>query len=110
MMQIVPIQALARQQFTITFDKLQFDITLTNINGCTYATILRAGVPIVAAALCVSGFQIMPSRYMEGTTGNFAFDTPNDENPYFENFGITHFLLYATADELAAARAGNAIV
>ena len=95
------LQPIPRQQFTVTLDGSLFDITLIAVQDMTYATILRDGITIVSGARCVSGFPILTSKSMLGSAGNFSFYTPNNENPWWENFSITHHLLYVTALELA---------
>lgn len=109
-MQIVPLQAIPNQQFQVTFESTLFNITLKTILDRIYATILINNVVVVSGVLCVPGFQILPSRYLEGVTGNFAFVTNNDEYPSSDQFGITQFLLYATAAELASSRGTYAII
>lgn len=109
-MQIIPLLPIPRQRLTVTLENIQFDITIVAVGDCMYATILRAGVAIVSGARCVGEFQIMPSRYQEGAYGNFAFQTDDEENPQYLKFGTSHFLLYATAAELATARADYALI
>jgi hypothetical protein len=109
-MQAVPLQAIPRQQFTITLDGVEFDITLQAVQDCMYATILANTVAVVKGVRCVAGFQLLPYQYLEGTTGNFTFSTANDELPWWQNFGVDQFLIYATAAEVAAARAANVAI
>jgi len=98
---LIPIQAIPRQEFKVTLDSSVFDITLVAVQDMMYATIVNNGVTIVSGARCVAGYPILTSKSMLGQAGNFGFSTPNNENPWWPNFGITHQLLYATALELA---------
>lgn len=109
-MQTIPTQAIPRQEFTITLDGVRWGITLQTSGQATYCTILANGVAVVTGVKCSAGFQLLPARWMEGTTGNFAFATPANELPWWQNFGTTHILQYATAAELAALRGGHAPV
>lgn len=109
-MQIIPLQAVPRQRFTITLDNVRFDITLQTIGGCMYSSILANGAVITSGVKCMPGFQLMPARWMEGTAGNFAFATPNGELPNYANFQTTHILYYASASELATMRGGHASI
>lgn len=109
-MQHIPLQAIPNQQFPITLDSTLFDITLRTIQDRTYVDITVNNTVIVLGQLCVPGFQLIPSRYMEGLTGNFAFVTNNDAYPIYSEFEVTQFLLYASAAELAAARGTYGII
>lgn len=110
-MQTIPLNnTTPNQQFPVTLDSTLFDITLRTINDRTYVDISINNNIVVRGQICVPGFQLMPSRYMEGLTGNFAFVTANDAYPIYTEFGVTQFLLYASAAELAAARGTYGII
>lgn len=106
-MQQIPIQAIPRQTFNVTLDEIQFQITLQAIENMMYATIFANNVAVVKGARCVAGYQIMPFRYMEGKAGNFTIATNNFELPWWEQFGVTQQLIYASNEELETVRAGN---
>ena len=106
----VPLLIQPRQELTVTLDGVRFDITLVAVGDAMYNTILANEIPITTGVKCAVGFQLMPARWMEGTTGNFCFQTPNGEIPWWQNFGSTHILFYASASELAFARSGYASV
>lgn len=101
-MQIVPLVQLPNYEFTTTLDGAKYDIAWRTIDDLTYMTISRAGVKLVDSTRCIAFRPIIPYPYLEGAGGNFAFDTPNDELPNYELFGVTHTLLYASHAELAA--------
>jgi hypothetical protein len=109
-MQLIPLQATERQQFTTTLDNSRFQITLLAVAGIMYVTIIQDGNPIVTNSRCMPNYQLIPYRWMEGSTGNFSFQTGNNVNDYpgWQNFGVDQFLYYASAAELAAARNGDA--
>lgn len=105
-MQTIPLSnTTPRQQFTVTLDNILYDITLVAVQDCMYATILMNNVAVVSGARCVANAPLIPFHYLERSGGNFAFFTQNDENPWWDQFGVTQDLLYASAAELAAARA-----
>lgn len=107
-MQQIPIQTAARQQWQIVLDGVLFDLTfVAGPDQCMYATVKANGTTLVQGTRCVSGYQIVPYRYMEPYgAGNFAFATVGDANPWWEEFNTTQFLQYATAAELADMRGG----
>lgn len=105
-MQVIPlINTTPRQQITITLDNILYDITLVAVQDCMYATILMNNVTVVSGMRCVPRRPLIPYIYLENGGGNFSFMTANDDNPWWDQFGMTQDLLYASAAELAAARA-----
>lgn len=108
-MQVVNgLQALPKQQFTVVFDNVLWDITLAEAGGIMAATIRSGGnvTPICSGERCVAGELIIP-KDREAGGGNFMFLTANDDLPWWENFNATQLLLYASAAEIAAVRNGN---
>ena len=97
----LPIQAIPRQQIIVTLDGYHYDITLVAVQDMMYATILCNGVAIVSGARCVSGFPILTCK-AQIMAGNFIFDTPSNNNPWWQDFGLTHYLYYVTALELSS--------
>ena len=104
-MQTIQLQPIPNQELTVTLESVQFDISLRAINSVMYITVLVGGVAILSGSRCVAGMALLPYHYLEGLTGNFAFITANDDLPYYDQFGVSQTLVYATAAELAAIRA-----
>ncbi|CAB4132128.1 hypothetical protein UFOVP138_53 [uncultured Caudovirales phage] len=104
-MQTIQLQPIPNQQLTVTLESVQFDITLRTIGLTMYITIAAGGVTILSGSRCVAGMALMPYHYLEGLAGNFAFITANDDLPYYDQFGVSQTLIYATAAELKAIRA-----
>jgi len=105
-MQLIPLQSIPRQQFTITLENSRFDITLLAIGGCMYATILRDEVEIVSGGRCINGQLVIPFAWLEGAAGNFAFSTNGEDMPWWDQFNTTQNLYYLLSTELAQIRAG----
>lgn len=101
-MQIVPIQPLPNQEFTIQLDGNSFDIILKSASGITAVSIAINTVPIIKNMRAVSAMRLIPSQYQE--SGNFAFSTLNYEMPYYAFFGVSQFLIYTSAAELQQLR------
>ena len=108
----IPIAAVPNQTLSITLDTNNYDISLYTTNrsngditltGVMGMTIVRNNVPVITGQRVVSGYPVIPYRYLEN--GNFIFTTLNDDYPDYTQFGITQFLIYASAAELAALRA-----
>ncbi len=66
------------------------------------ATIARNDSTLLTGARIAGGTPLIPYRYQEA--GNFIFEAQGGEVPYYTRFGVTQFLIFATAAELVAAR------
>lgn len=100
----VELAAVANQSLTVQVDDLVYSITLREVTGGSMAaSVSRNGVKIVSGARVVAGSPLLPSRYQE--TGNFLITTEGEACPYWDQFGITQFLVYLTDVELEAYRA-----
>jgi hypothetical protein len=108
----IPLQAIPNQSLSIQLDNNSFDI---RIHSCDN-TPQTPGTPTMSISISVNGAVIIdnqrmiPSwvligyRYLEN--GNFLMVTENDEYPDYNQFGITQYLIYASAAELEALRNG----
>lgn len=103
MVQVVPIQAIPNQQFTITLGGVLFDITLRTIDDFTATSIRKNDVDVLDGSRTPAGALLLPYRYEE--SGNFLFVATDFALPYYTKFNITQQLLYFSADEIAAFRA-----
>lgn len=98
----VGIATLANQALSIQLDERFYEIELREANGVMAATITRDGVTIVSNIRVTAGTPLLPYRYQEA--GNFIMTTDGEAIPYWDQFGVTQFLVYLSADELAAYR------
>ena len=98
----VGIATLANQALSIQLDERFYEIELREANGVMAATIARDGVTLVSAMRLTAGTPILPYRYQEA--GNFIMTTDGEALPYYDQFGVTQFLVYLSAAELAAYR------
>jgi hypothetical protein len=98
----VGIATLANQALSIQLDERFYEIELREANGVMAATITRDGVTIVSNIRVTAGTPLLPYRYQEA--GNFIMTTDSEAIPYWDQFGVTQFLVYLSAAELAAYR------
>lgn len=98
----IGIAALASQAISIQLDASFYEIQLRESNGVMAATITRDGVTLVTNSRVTAGTPLLPYRYQEA--GNFIVTVDDDALPYWDQFGVTQFLVYLSADELAAYR------
>lgn len=103
-MQVVPLQAMPNQQLTVVLDGVLYDLTVRETNGCMSMDVIRAGEVVVSGQRCVAGSLVLPYISLESTFGNFAFLTQNDDLPYWDQFGATQTLVFATGVEIGAIR------
>lgn len=94
----VPIQAIANQSFTITLENNFYQISLKETNGVMSSSIIRNDILIQSNARMASGYFLIPYKYQQ--SGNFFMLTDNGDYPYYDQFGITQYLLYITQAEL----------
>ena len=102
MAEIIPIDSVPNQNFSIVLDNNRYDISLKSSKTSTFATVTRDEVVLIQNVRCLGGTPLIPYRYLQADAGNFAFDTPNEQIPYYTNFGDTQFLVYLHATELEA--------
>ena len=98
----VGIAALANQSLSIQLDERFYEIELREANGVMSASITRDGVVLISNVRVTAGTPLLPYRYQEA--GNFIMTTDGEAIPYWDQFGVTQFLVYLSADELAAYR------
>lgn len=102
MPQLVPIQTVPNQSFSITLSGNLFQMVLRVTEGVMSASVGINGEAVIDNMRVVAGSAIIPSEYEEA--GNFMFVTQNQELPDYTQFNTTQVLLYYTAAELEAFR------
>lgn len=98
----VGIAAVANQSFSVQIDDRTYAIGLRETNGVMCASITRDGVAVVTNMRLTAGTPVLPYRYQE--EGNFVMLTENEALPYYDQFGVTQFLVYLSASELTTLR------
>jgi len=98
----VGIAAVPNQTFSVQIDDRTYAISLREANGVMCASITRDGVAVVTNMRLTAGTPVLPYRYQE--EGNFVMLTENESLPYYDQFGVTQFLVYLSASELTTLR------
>ena len=98
----IALAAVPNQSFTVQILEKAYDIALREANGVMSASLARDGVALVTNMRATAGTPLLPYRYEEA--GNFIITTEGEALPYYDQFGVTQFLIYLTAEELAAYR------
>lgn len=98
----VALTATPNQEFSIQLDGRFYEISLRECAGVMSASITRDGAAVVTNLRVTPGTPLLPYRYQE--SGNFILTTEGEALPYWDQFSVTQFLTYLTADELATYR------
>lgn len=96
----INLQAIPNQKLSVNVDNILYEITIKETNGVMSATVVRNGETLLSNNRLVGGTPLIPYKYMQD--GNFIITTNNDEIPFYDQFGLTQFLIYASAEELEA--------
>lgn len=103
MPQIIPLDSIPNQNLSIQLADNRYDLSIKSTKTSTIMTITRNETLLINNVRCVGGSPIIPYDYLRGEFGNFIFETQNEEIPYYTNFGITQFLVFASLSEIEAA-------
>ena len=101
----LPLQAVPNQAFSALLDGLSYRITLKQATGVMVATISIDDEEVISGSRFFADSPLIPYPYIENGGGNFVMTTEGDALPAFDQFGVTQFLIYVTADEVVDARA-----
>ena len=98
----ISLAAVPNQTLSAQIGDQMYDITLRETNGVMSASITRDGISIVSNMRATAGTPLLPYQYQEA--GNFLITTEAEAIPYYDQFGVTQFLVYVTSAEIAAYR------
>ena len=99
----IPLQAIANQELSIPLEDARYVITVKEASGGMVCTIQRNDVVLIQNVRLCADTPVLPYEYLQQGAGNFFMSTQNQELPWWEQFGITQFMTYLTADEWASA-------
>ena len=99
----IQLSTIPNQSFDVVLEGANYTIRLVACFDCMAVDIRRNGVDIVIGQRLVAGSLIVPSAYQYAGFGNFILLTNDDEIPYYDQFGISQFLIYYTAADIEAA-------
>ncbi len=103
-MLVIDIDQTPNQKFSVTINGNRWAITLKQAVGSMFADIALNDVTLLSGQRLVCGTPIIPYERLQGL-GNFIILTEGGELPSWERFGVDQTLVYATPEEIAAARA-----
>lgn len=103
----IPLQAVPRQEMTVTIDQNRWLIRVVQEGDMMLCDFTLNEVVQIQGVRAVPAQRLLPYAYLQQRAGgNFAFLTGNMNRtiPWFEDFGNTCFLIFATAEEIANAQ------
>lgn len=104
-MNVIPIQALPNQTFSVTLNGARFDISILETNGVMSASIAINDTPVIENVRATASTFLLPYLYQEN--GNFLFLNMSEQLIYYTNFGITQTLIWLSPGDLAYLRGTN---
>lgn len=100
----VTLAAVPNQDLFIQLDERAYQITLhAGASDVVAITVMRDGETLISGQRLTTGTPVLPYLYEED--GNFVITTDDEALPDWQQFGVTQFLTYVSAAELAALRA-----
>ena len=104
-MMSIPLNAVPNQSLSVILDNNNWGITLKTIDYATIVSLTLNGTDITwMVPVRLPEPLIIPAQYEEQDSGNFFFSTANLQIPFYNQFGLTQSLLYASASELTTFR------
>lgn len=99
-MQIVPIDPVASQKFTISLSNQACQIELTQRVTALYMNLFVNDELVIGGVICRNQVRIVRDLYL-GFSGDFFFnDTQGSSDPNYTGLGTRFTLVYVTPDEL----------
>lgn len=105
MSQQVPLEAIPNQAFSIQLEETRYNLRFRDLGEIMSVDISIDDVEILVGHRVVSAGILIPFQYLEGSGGNFIFETELGDIPFWTKFEITQTLFYLTAAELEEFRA-----
>ena len=102
-MQLITIDRIPSQQFTITLGEINYIIKLYSIDGHMAYDINVDGRAVISGFKMVNDIPLLAYPHQE-VNGNILLQVPEDEIPDYTRFGLSQFLYYLDETETAAYR------
>lgn len=96
----IPLQPIANQELSIPLDNSRFVLRVKECNGGMCMTIVRDNEVIVQNARIVADNFVLQADYQRVGMGNFFFATQQEQLAYYDQFGLTQFMVYWTEEEV----------
>lgn len=101
----ITLQATPNQSLSIQQDNTNYELVFHFARAAATVSITIDGVLVTSGLRFYADTPLIPYAYQEADGGNFVFTTSLDALPDFTEYGVTQFLFYVSAAEVADARA-----
>lgn len=99
-MQLIDLQKIPNQAFSITLNNTDYRIAVRTIQNLTFLTVWENGEILFYNQICVPNGFVNPYNYVSNN-GKLYFRCLDDEYPNYKNFGVTQWLYFLTKEEVA---------
>ena len=102
-MELITIDALPSQSFTVTLGGNNYEIKIYSIDGHMSYDLSANSVQIITGFKMVNDIPLLVYPHQE-LNGNILLQVSEDQIPDYKKFGLSQFLYYLTEDETTAYR------
>ena len=102
-MELISIDAIPKQQFTVTLDENNYSIKIYSIDGHMSYDLSINSVSVISGFKMVNDIPLLAYKYQE-VSGNILLSLPEDETPDYTKFGLSQFLYFLDEEETAEYR------
>lgn len=102
MMNFIELEAIPNQELSVTLDGARWTLRIQEAAGSMCADIDRDDAAVVRGARIAAGEPLIAYPYLRAGLGDFYFFQTTEGLPYYEQFEVTQYLAYLTADEIAS--------
>ena len=99
-MRLINLQNIPNQSFSITLNNVDYRIAVRTIQDLTFISVWKNGEVLFYNQICVPNGFVDPYKYIS-ENGKIFFKCLDDEYPNYKSFGVTQWLYYLTAEEVA---------
>lgn len=98
-MQIIPLQNIPNQAFSVVLNGVDYRVALRTIQGMTFMSVWVGGEVLFYNQLCTPNNWVNVYDYIS-VNGKFYFRCLEEEYPTYTQFGITQSLIFYNAEEV----------
>ncbi len=100
-MQLIPLQKITNQAFTVTLNDTNYRIAIRTIQGLTFLSVWQNGEVLFYNQICTPNAFVNPYNYVSNN-GKLYFKCLDNEYPNYTQFGNTQQLYFLTPEEVEA--------
>ena len=94
----IDLKPISSQSISVQIDDVTYKINIKTTN-ITVLDFYKNDNPLILGVIARPSISLIPYEYLSDK-GSFIFQTKDGALPYYSEFGITQFLVFATKEEL----------